>query len=236
MINVNPKVGIFDVDNTLSRGFYIVKFPEMLYQEGLFPKGDLRKIREIFEEYGKEDYPYEQFAWDLVKRFGRGIKGRKQEDIQKLGEIYIRQHSDEKFSFTDDLIRLLKNKGYRTIVIGGSPYEIVLPFSQSIGIDECFATTYETESGIFTGEVMLNCAINETKKDIVQRYVKEHEIDTRNSTGFGDSHNDLAFLELVGYPVAILPNQNLEEIAKRHGWLICKDDNKVLESVKLYLP
>jgi len=231
------KVSIFDVDGTLSKSFYIVKFPEMLYKKGLFSKKKLGEINEIFEDYLKgSNYPYEQFAWDVVIAFGYGIKGKKWDDIKKMGKKYIQLHPEEKFPFTDSLVRMVKNKGYRTVIISGSPYEIILPFSMSLGIDEAFATTYEIDNGIFTGEVAQNCAIDKIKKKVIQKYLQEYEIDLKISTGFGDSEHDLGFLEIVGYPVIIKPNKKLEEIAKKNRWLICKEDKKVLDSVKLYLP
>lgn len=234
---MKQKVSIFDIGGTLTTGFYIVNFPEMLYKEGNFSETELNAIREIFRKYEKGiTYPYEQFAWDLVNAFGRGIKGQQKEVVEKMGEKFIHLHPEEKFSFTDRLVRMVKDKGYRTVVISGSPYEIVYPFSRSLGIDEIFATTYKIDNGIFIGEVLRNCAVNETKRQIIQKYFQENDIDSELSAGFGNSHHDLAFLELVGYPVAVMPNQNLEIIAQKNGWLICKDKNKVLESIKIYLP
>ena len=221
---MKPKICIFDVDGTLSGGFYLVKFSEVLYQEGMFSESDLRIIREILRENRKGNYPYEKIAWDFVKAFANGIQGKKRDDIEKIGELYIRRHPEEKFQFTDGLVRIVKDKGYRTVVISGSPLEIILPFSRSLEIDETFATNYETEHGIFTGEVSRNCAINGTKRQVVQGYLQEHDIDLHASAGFGDSHHDLAFLGIVRYPVAIKPNPELEKIAEENQWLVCKTE------------
>lgn len=234
MIN---KAAIFDVDGTLSRGFYIVKFPETLCEEGLFSQEELTAIREIFAKYTKDtSYPYEQFAWDLVNSFGRGIRGKSQTDVERLGKRYVELHADEKVAYTDGIVGLVKARGYRTVVISGSPYEIILPFSRSLGIEDTFATTYKAERGVFTGEVIQNCAINGTKRLVIERYFQEQGIDAKSSVGFGDSHHDLAFLDLVGYPVALNPNARLEEIAKERKWLICHENDQVFESVKSYLP
>jgi HAD superfamily phosphoserine phosphatase-like hydrolase len=238
--NTTKKASIFDVDNVLSRGFYIVKFPYALHEENLFPEDEFKIIIEIFEEYKKGCYPYEKFAWDLVNAFGRGMKGKKKEDIEKTGENYILFYPEEKFQFTDGLIRMVKGKGYETVVISGSPYEIVLPFSNSLEIDKTFATTYEVDGkGKFTGEVLQNCAVIETKREVTKKYLQDNNINKKASAGFGDSHHDLAFLEMVGYPVAINPNRELENVAMSETgrrWLICKEEGKVLNSVGLYLP
>jgi len=232
---MKQKASIFDVDGTLSRGFYIVKFSEALNEEGLFSQEELEATRKFFAEYGKNtNYSYKQFAWDLVNSFGRGIEGKKQLDIENAGKRYLELH-DDKFEYTKEIIKFAKARNYRTAVISGSPLEIILPFSKSLEIADTFATTFKTKNGIFTREVIQNCALNETKRQIIERYFRENDIDPNSSIGFGDSHHDLAFLEMVKYPVALNPNVKLEQIAKERGWLICRENEQVLDSVKLYI-
>ncbi len=75
---MNKKISIFDVDGTLSEGFYIIKFAAALHEEGLFVQDELRMINACFSRYKKDaNYQYEQFAWDLVNAFGRGCKRQK---------------------------------------------------------------------------------------------------------------------------------------------------------------
>jgi len=233
------KVSIFDVDGTLSRGFYIVKFSNFLHEKKLFPENERNFMLSSLEDYKNNkriDYTYEQFAWDLVDAFGRGIKGEKQSDIENAGEEYIKINSNEKFNFTDDVVKLVKDREYKTIVISGSPYEIIDKFAESLGIDETFATLYGTKERIFTGRVIENCALNTTKRQIILQYAKENDIDLKNSVGFGDSHHDLAFLGMVGYPIAMNPNENLEKIANMKKWLVCRENENVLDKIKSYLP
>jgi HAD superfamily hydrolase (TIGR01490 family) len=234
---IEHKASIFDVDNTLAKGFYIIKFPEALYEENMFSGKELNSIREVFSEYKKgHDYSYEQFAWDLVNAFGRGVKGKKQHDIQNLGSKYLSIHPEEKFSFTDGLVKMVKEKGYKTLIISGSPAEIVIPFSQSIGVDKTFATTYETDEGVFTGHVLRNYAVNNAKSFAIQLYFDQNNINPEECIGFGDSDQDVSILKVVGYPVAVKPGAELEKIAAKNKWLICKDEEKLLDDVKRYLP
>jgi HAD superfamily phosphoserine phosphatase-like hydrolase len=237
------KISVFDIDGTLSDGFFIVEFPKMLCKRQAFIPAENDKIQEIYrvylahEPYEGKPYEYERFAWDLVNAFGRGIKGQLISKIKGLGSEYAAQ-SAARFSFTGDLIDLVKGKGYRPIAVSGSPYEVILPFSESLGIEanEVFATTYKHDgNNLFTGEVAQNCATDTEKKKITDRYFAEHNVDTSTSAGFGDSDHDLSFLERVGYPVAIKPNSKLAEVATRKKWLICRNDKEVLDDVCSYL-
>ncbi len=242
------KISVFDIDGTLAKGFFIIEFPEMLCERHVFVPAENDDIKNIYrryasgESYEGKPYEYEQFAWDAINAFGRGIKKQSRKQIMKLGREYVAQNPNAGFPFAKNLVGLVKSKGYRAIAVSGSPYEVVLPFAESLGIEETYATTYKHENGVFTGEVMQNCAIDTEKKSIIDWYFAEHNVDVSASTGFGDSHHDLSFLERVGYAVAMKPNSKLEEVANREmgqkikRWLICKDDDKVLDSVRLYLP
>lgn len=228
---------MFDVDGTLTNGFYIVKFSEFLFKGDLFPKNNLKEIENSLSKYKKgKNYAYEQFAWDLINAFGEGIKGRNKENISKLADKYMKENREDKFEFTDSLVKLVKQEGYTPIIISGSPAEIITPFAKSLGIKASFATTYEIENGIFTGKVLRNCALESEKKKAFHVYCKSHEVDLEKSAGFGDSHHDLAFLNEVGFPVAVNPNEKLKQIAIGKGWLVCEDNGKVLSQTKKYLP
>jgi len=231
------KVSIFDVDGTLARGFYIVKFADALAEQGRFQPKDARAIKEMLGEYGRSSgYDYGRFTWDVIMAFGKGIRGNRQAEIEGAGQRYIDGHPEDKFPFADGLIALVNERGYPTVVISGSPGEIIRPFARSMGMGQAFTTEYETENGVFTGEVAINGAIDSTKRDVVARYIKDHDVDASASAGFGDSHHDLAFLNAVGYPVALNPNEALAAIARSSGWLACADGDDVLDAVGSYLP
>ena len=129
----------------------------------------------------------------------------------------------------------MKNKGYENVLISGSPYDIIENLAGRIHADKIFATSYETENGIFTGMPLNNCAIKDVKREIVLNYIKERNFDLINSTGFGDSDHDLVFLEIVGRPVAIFPNEKLEREALINNWLICRDENSSFDRIREYL-
>lgn len=214
------KISVFDIDGTLFRGFFIVNFPVMLCERDAFIPMENKRIQDIYNSY-KDHKPfegklleYDEFAWELVNAFGKGIKNQSIEKIMGLGREYVAQNSLG-FSFARDLVKLVKKKGYRPIAVSGSPYEVILPFAEIIGMDETYATSYKHSNGVFTGEVEQNCAIAMGKKVIIDRYLTEHRVDIDASAGFGDSYHDLPFLELVGYAVAIKPDSKLEEAVNR---------------------
>jgi len=43
-------------------------------------------------------------------------------------------------------------------------------------------------------------------------------LDLKESWFYSDSHNDIPLLSLVNHPVAVDPDQALQQHAKQHGW------------------
>jgi len=123
-----------------------------------------------------------------------------------------------------------------TLLISGSPHDIIYPFSEKVGADEVAATPFKTEKGIFTGEGERNCGLKETKEKILKEFLSDYDINPETAAGFGDTEQNSTILESVGYPVAVKPNENLKRIAGREGWLICDDDETVISKVRNYIP
>lgn len=129
----------------------------------------------------------------------------------------------------------MKNKSYKPVIVSGSLHEIIYPFAQQFDINEVFATTCEIIDGQFTGILENNMILGEVKQKIIKLYIQNNLIDPKSCAGFGDTEQDISFLGLVGYPVAIKPNEELERIGKEKNFCICHDDNQVVDSVKSFL-
>lgn len=236
-IDMSRKAAYCDVDGTLANSFYIKDLGDALFHVGLFSEREYRKCEEIFREYRKGTMKYMETAPEAVKVFVRGIKGKNKTDAEKVGEIYIAGHPEKIFLFTEGLISILRYKDYKLVLLSGSPEEIIIPFGRLFGIlkDSIFATAFETENGIYTGEVLRSMVMPEMKKSVAEAYAAEHGIDLGKSAAFGDTDNDIPVLELVGHPVAIKPNDKLAEIAAENRWPICRIKEDVIEEVK-HLP
>ncbi len=233
---MNHRIAVFDVDGTLARGYYIVKFARFLSESGMFSKVELGFMESILYRYNKGVISYKQASSEAVLCFGRGIKNAKQADVAKAGEFYIKTHGNEKYSFTDGLIGMLKSRNYGIMLVSASPSEIIEPFSKSIGSDVVFATILRTDKGVFNGAIKQDCSKENVKKRLVENYFHINGVGARYSAGFGDTEADLAFLSIVGFQVAINPNENLETEAKKKGWLIFREGDDMKSVLGSYIP
>ncbi len=229
------KLAIFDLDGTLVKGFTIGGFSNFLKEKNMAENSSREKIENFIDQYKQGKISYEDFAHKILAAYGQLLKGKQSRDIAELANGFVGSGRLRPFSFSRKLAELIGNKGYSAIIITGSPREIASRFSATLGIKTVFATEYEISEGVFTGKLKVNCALRETKLAVLGEYAKKVSADLKQSVGFGDTHHDLAFLDLVGFPVAINPNEELKKTARDKGWLICENEKKVVSDVKKYL-
>ena len=228
------KIAVFDVDQTLVRGYYILKLADALESLGLFAYTASVGMEKAMSDYRNGRIQYPTVAKRIGVYFAKGIKGQSVDNVKEVGAKYIRDHRAEKFGFTDKLVEMMREKGHGIITVSGSPIEIISPFSEDIGADKVFASTSCTNEGVYTGETERDFS-RSTKKYLIKKYISENNIDASQSAGFGDKKTDSGFIGLLGYPVAINPDQEMEEEASKNGWLICCENDDVVEAVRNYI-
>lgn len=234
------KAAFSDVDGTLGQppaGFYIKQLCDLLYKEGYFSEKEYERSNEIVQEYKKGSREYTEAAQEAVRVFASGIKGRKRADAERIGEKYIQTHPKDIFSFTEGLISVLRHKGYRPVLLSGSPEEIIIPFGWlfRIGKGDVFATEFGADNkGRYTGEILRSMVEPGAKKSAVEAYAAMHGIDLSRSAAFGDTENDMQMFELVGYPFAVKPNEVLRKIASERAWPMCSQDDLMINSASFY--
>lgn len=213
-------VAVFDIDGTIFRSSLVVELTERLIEKGIFPK-------EVRKEYETERFrwldrkgDYHAYINKLVRVFIKHIKGVKFEDVAEAAEEVTFEKQHRVYSYTRDLVKKLKRKGYFLLAISHSPKFIVDAFCYELGFDKVYGFFYETgASGRFTGnvedkDVILN------KAAILSRAVRKEELTFEKSVAVGDTESDIPMLDLVETPIAFNPNSLLYKHAKRRGWKV----------------
>ncbi|MDN5822028.1 MAG: hypothetical protein L0H39_11125, partial [Brachybacterium sp.] len=62
--------------------------------------------------------------------------------------------------------------------------------------------------------------VDEARANWLSKYADLHGADLAASYGYGDSHADASWLELVGTPAAVSPDLGLYGVAKKKRWQI----------------
>lgn len=215
---MKKKVAIFDIDGTIFRSSLLIEVVEGLIHEGVFPAKARAIYAKSLQNWINRKGDYEDYIMDVVKAFMRHIKGVRHADFMKIADRVIAFHQNRVYTYTRDLIRDLKKRGYYLLAISQSPMELVQGFGKKMGFDKMYGRVYEVGSNKkFTGNILyLNLIADKAK--VLHRAVEKESLTLKDSVGVGDTEGDISFLSLVENPICFNPNRKLYTHAKKQHW------------------
>lgn len=156
---------------------------------------------------------------EFIRAFLRRYEGM---PVSRLESVVSRGYSDTLMRHTMPaaLERLAEHRaaGHRTILVTGSIGTLVQPIAHLF--DEVVASRMHARDGILTGYLAAPPLVDEARAAWLQQYAEQNDIDLAASYGYGDSHADLVWLQLLGHPNAVNPDANLSREALRRRWWI----------------
>jgi len=109
--------------------------------------------------------------------------------------------------------------GHRTVLVTGSIDTLTAPVASAF--DEVVAgQMHVDDDGRLTGYLGRPPLVDEARANWLRQYAERGGYELSASYGYGDSHADLVWLELLGHPHAINPDSRLAREAGRRRWRI----------------
>jgi HAD superfamily hydrolase (TIGR01490 family) len=157
---------------------------------------------------------------ELIRLVNRRYKGYRSEELRVLmqGEAGRRIRASIRPEALETIERH-RAAGHRTVLVSGALDVLVEPLADLF--DEVIATHMDEDaSGVMTGYLATPPLVDEARANWLRKYADLHGADLATSYGYGDSHADAAWLELVGTPAAVAPDLGLYAVAKKKRWQI----------------
>ncbi|MDN6399496.1 MAG: HAD-IB family hydrolase [Brachybacterium sp.] len=157
---------------------------------------------------------------ELIRLVNRRYKGYRSEDLRTLmqGEAGRRIRASIRPEALETIERH-RAAGHRTVLVSGALDVLVEPLADLF--DEVIATHMdEDETGVMTGYLATPPLVDEARANWLRKYAAEHGANLATSYGYGDSHADAAWLDLVGTPAVVAPDLGLYAVAKKKRWQI----------------
>jgi len=156
-----------------------------------------------------------EFIRVFLRRYG-GMPARRLQQIvaRGYGETMLRHTMPAAI----DQIKAHREAGHRTVLVTGSIGALVEPLAGLF--DDVIASTMHERDGVLTGYLDKPPVVDEARAAWLQQYAQEHGLNLTQSYGYGDSHADLVWLELLGNPNAVNPDTQLAREALRRRWKI----------------
>jgi HAD superfamily hydrolase (TIGR01490 family) len=120
-----------------------------------------------------------------------------------------------------NLVERHRDRGEPVYIVSATLQEIVEELARELGFDGAIGSTCEIEEGVYTGR-SLRGAHGEGKAAAIRELAVREQIDLSASWAYSDSESDLPMLRLVGHPVAVNPDAELERVARAEHWEIMR--------------
>jgi len=156
---------------------------------------------------------------EFIRTFMRRYKGFKVSDIQRLvrgsvGRKLLRRAMPEALA----QVKAHREAGHRTILVTGTIDLMIQPLLPYF--DEVVAGSMHDNDGVLTGFLSDPPLVDEARAAWLRNYAAANGINLSQSYGYGDSHADLAWLQLVGNANVVNPDLQLYRHAQEKRWNI----------------
>lgn len=206
----------FDLDRTLLRGASGRVYGEALRRVGLGPRrtGIEDLVFGIFDTIG-ETLP----AMFITRQGVRATKGWSQAKVQEAAEWAAPHLADILQPWAHQLFDEHREAGRPLVMATTTPYDLVAPLAEALGLDAVVATRYETDGeDRYTGRVAGHYVWGRGKLQAVAEWAEDHDIDLDASYAYSDSFYDQHLLGAVAHGVAVNADPRLALLAIARGW------------------
>jgi putative phosphoserine phosphatase/1-acylglycerol-3-phosphate O-acyltransferase len=207
---------IFDLDRTLLAGASGPVISAALRSAGLLSgrpipgEGLLFKVFNVVGENRPSMFVTRQGA-RLAAGWDRSI-------ARKAGEMAADILAGQVQPFAKVLIEEHQAAGRRVVIATTTPYDMVKPLADRLGLDGVVATTYGERDGSYTGTIDGPFVWGKGKLEAVRTWADDHGIDLGESYAYSDSWFDVPLLSEVGHPIAVNPDPRLRLFAMARRW------------------
>lgn len=216
---MSKKIAAVDIDGTLFRWQLFHELVFELKDQQLLDAEASVALEKAFVDWRGLKTTWHEYENQVVAVITDHITRIKPEELELAARRVVARSGHKVYAYTAQLVKSLKEQGYTLLAISGSQQEIAELFAKRYGFDDCIGMLYERdEKGNYTGKY--ERFVVGRKAEMIKAYAKENTISLQHSYAVGDSKGDISMLELVDNPIAFNPDEDLQNIAKQHGWPI----------------
>jgi HAD superfamily hydrolase (TIGR01490 family) len=210
-------IAFFDVDNTILKINSGEAFLRRAYKNGLLSTWKLIKAYYLAILYRlKIIHPStiieKLYSW-LAKSSVDNIETLCNELVEKDLIPAIRPE------ITDE-IKKHKEQGANLVILSSAIASICLPLAKHLEMHSVICSELEVVNQQYTGRPIGRFCFRDEKLNRMNQYLQNNNYAIEDSYYYADSIDDLPVLKLVGHPVCVNPDKNLEKIARELKWVI----------------
>ena len=209
-------LAIFDLDHTLLAGDSDHAWGQFLVDQALVDvEQHQRRNDEFYLQYqaGTLDInEYLEFAMAPLTQYPR-------QQMEQLRQQFLDQCISPLISHkARQLVSKHQQQGDICLIITATNGFVTYPIAEMLGIEHIIAPHPELVDGQYTGKTIGIPSFQDGKVTRLNAWLAEHGQHLEGSYFYSDSHNDLPLLKIVDHPVAVSPDDRLQQFAEEHSW------------------
>lgn len=209
-------LALFDLDNTLIAGDSDYLWGCFLVEQGIVDGAHYERENQRFYDQ------YRVGALDIYEFLDFQLRPLAEHGLASLQQ-WRKQYVEEKISpillpKAHELIDRHRQQGDTLVVITATNRFITAPIVELYEIPHLLATEPELQDEQYTGKVAGTPCFQDGKVERLGDWLADNQQSLDNSWFYSDSHNDLPLLNKVTHPVAVDPDEILEQHARDHDW------------------
>jgi HAD superfamily hydrolase (TIGR01490 family) len=215
------RVAIFDFDGTLYKKETFPVLMKHLKNHPLYHKRYKRFFRRILPPYigyKLKVYPKNKMRERSMQIYLSSLHNLTTKEVYLFfGELADKMKDD----YNPDVLELLHHhvtNGDTIMVVSGAFTPLLEASTKQYSIDKIIGTEVPFAGGKFDSETPIYHIQGARKKEKIQAYLENENVDWENSYAYADTYSDLSVLELVGNPVAVHPEPRLRVVAEDRKW------------------
>jgi putative phosphoserine phosphatase/1-acylglycerol-3-phosphate O-acyltransferase len=216
------EAAFFDLDRTLLRGASGPVISEALKSVGLLKDRTIPGEALIYRYFNVlgESRPTMQLA-RVAARFSQGWdRETAREAGKRASEVLIEKVQP----FAKPLIEQHQAAGRSVVLATTTPYDLIEPLANALGLDGVVATRYGVRDGQYDGTIRGEFVWGKGKLNAVKEWADDHDVSLPDSFAYSDSWFDAPLLSAVGHPFAVNPDPRLMVRAVIQRWPVINLD------------
>jgi HAD superfamily hydrolase (TIGR01490 family) len=214
----------FDLDRTLMQGSSAYQFGRAAFAAGLISRrrtaaDTWANVR--FRLRGSTDAG----THALRDRISKSLEGTPVKDMERLGAPVLARVLPRIYPGMLALAHEHQDQGRRVYIATAASNELAEALAQVLALDGGIGSQFsEVRDGVYTGRPTGLFIYGDGKAAAIEKLAAREGISLDESYAYSDSASDLPMLRIVGHPVAVNPDRELLEVARREGWEVLRFD------------
>jgi phosphoserine phosphatase len=185
------KVALLDWDGTLRDGFLLRDWANYLQAESIISSIRLEAYFRTVHAYLQGAISYDVFTNEAPAAYARALRGASPALLKDAAQKFTSEDLTygKIFPFTIPLLDQLAHFHIESIVVSGSPQELLETYMKPLGVSAIIALSLEVEGDIYSGDIKGNPATFDAKLAIASQFEPEDVV-----LAMGDTEADAPLL------------------------------------------